>query len=205
MSCDMVPAYRYHRRVLQLLQWRCPPDRWWLKTPAHMHAIEALHAVYPDARFVMTHRDVATVLPSVCAVMDALSNVLAEHPDPVAMGRHNTEVWAESLRRLIAFRDDGHEDAFFDVAFADMQADPLGAVERLYEQLGDDLSPDARDRMAEWWSTSSTDRRAPSYHAEDFGLDPAELRRRFAFYHERFGIVPDDRPASAAPGPDEED
>ena len=58
LQCDMEPAYRYHRRVLKLLQWRCPPDRWWLKTPAHMLSIDALDAVYPDARFVMTHRDV---------------------------------------------------------------------------------------------------------------------------------------------------
>ena len=49
LACDMEPAYRYHRRVLQLLQWRCPPERWWLKTPAHMHSIDALNRVYPDA------------------------------------------------------------------------------------------------------------------------------------------------------------
>ena len=40
LACDMEPAYRYHRRVLQLLQWRCPPERWWLKTPAHMHSMQ---------------------------------------------------------------------------------------------------------------------------------------------------------------------
>ena len=68
LQCDMEPAYRYHQRVLKLLQWRCPPDRWWLKTPAHMLSIDALDAVYPDARFVMTHRDVGKVLPSVCAL-----------------------------------------------------------------------------------------------------------------------------------------
>jgi Sulfotransferase family len=34
LDCDMGPAYRYHRRVLQLLQWRCPPRLWHLKTPA---------------------------------------------------------------------------------------------------------------------------------------------------------------------------
>jgi len=82
LSCDMEPAYRYHRRVLQLLQWRCPPRKWWLKTPSHMLAIEALDRVYPDARFVMTHRDVAAVLPSVAALMATLSGALTHQPDP---------------------------------------------------------------------------------------------------------------------------
>ena len=98
LQCDMEPAYRYHRRVLQLLQWRCPPKRWWLKTPAHMHSIDALDRIYPDARFVMTHRDVGKVLPSVCAVFEALSDVLTQRPDPIAIGAHNAELWRYSLR-----------------------------------------------------------------------------------------------------------
>jgi hypothetical protein len=27
LSCDMAPACRYHRRILELLQWLCPPMR----------------------------------------------------------------------------------------------------------------------------------------------------------------------------------
>ena len=80
LHCDMEPAYRYHRRVLKLLQWRCPPDRWWLKSPAHMLSIDALNAVYPDAQFVMTHRDVGKVLPSVCALYSTLTSVLTTRP-----------------------------------------------------------------------------------------------------------------------------
>jgi len=40
------PAYRFHRRALQLLQWRCPPTSWWLENPSHMHAIVDLDRVY---------------------------------------------------------------------------------------------------------------------------------------------------------------
>ncbi len=189
LTCDMEPAYRYHRRVLQLLQWRCPPERWWLKTPAHMHSIDALDRIYPDARFVMTHRDVGKVLPSVCAVFEALSNVLTEHPDPVAIGTHNSELWRYSLERLIEFRDNGNESRFFDVSFAAVQSDPMAAVAQLYADLGDDLSDDARQRMQDWWAESSKERSGPhTYKAETFGLDPAEIRKQFAFYSDRFDI-----------------
>ncbi len=57
MNCDMTPAYRFHRRVLQLLQWHCPPRLWHLKTPVHMLALGPLIESYPDARFLWTHRD----------------------------------------------------------------------------------------------------------------------------------------------------
>ena len=96
----MKPAYRFHERVLKLLQWRCPPNRWWLKSPAHMHSIDALNAVYPTARFVMTHRDVTQVLPSVCGLTEALSSVLCERPDPTLLGPHNAKVWAEALAAI---------------------------------------------------------------------------------------------------------
>ena len=136
LQCDMEPAYRYHRRVLKLLQWRCPPDRWWLKSPAHMLSIDALDAVYPDARFVMTHRDVGQVLPSVCALYSTLSTILTERPDPEAIGAHASRCGGSALERLIAFRDRGNEDRFFDLSFDAVQRDPLGEVARLYAAAG---------------------------------------------------------------------
>jgi hypothetical protein len=193
MSCDMEPAYRYHRRVLQLLQWHCPPERWWLKTPAHMHSIDALNRVYPDARFVMTHRDVGKVLPSVCAVFEALSNILTTKPDPLAIGAHNADLWRRSLERLIAFRDSGNEERFFDVSFGEVQRDPLTAVAKLYAELGDDLTVDARERMQDWWAESSKERSGPhTYRAETYGLDPARIREQFAFYYDRFDVTLED-------------
>lgn len=192
LSCDMAPAYRYHRRVLQLLQWHCPPDRWWLKTPAHMHSIVALDAVYPDARFVMTHRDIASVLPSLCALKEALGGPLLEHLDPEDLGRFETGLWSEALRRLIEFRDAGHEHRFVDVSFTEVQRDPLAAMEQLYAALGDELDDPTRESMTRWWTTSANER-APGRRPDParFGMDTATLHDRFDFYHRRFGVALD--------------
>jgi hypothetical protein len=185
----MEPAYRYHKRVLKLLQWRCPPERWWLKSPAHMLSIDVLGEVYPDARFVMTHRDVGKVLPSVCALYDSLSRVLTEHADPLAIGTHNVEVWRCGLERLITFRDRGNEDRFHDLSFAAVQRDPMAEVSRLYTALGDDLTVDAVERMRQWWSESSTHRSGPhTYRPEAYGLDIAAVREKYAFYYDRFDV-----------------
>jgi Sulfotransferase family len=189
LQCDMEPAYRYHQRVLKLLQWRCPPERWWLKTPAHMLSIDALDAVYPDARFVMTHRDVGKVLPSVCALYSTLSTILTDRPDPEAIGAHNSEVWRTALERLIDFRDRGNDHRFFDLSFDAVQRDPIGQVTQLYADLGDDLSDTASQRMREWWAQSSENRSGPgSYSPGTFGLDRTTIDEEFAFYYERFGI-----------------
>ena len=188
-DCDMEPAYRYHRRVLQLLQWRCPPDRWWLKSPAHMLSIDALDVVYPDARFVMTHRDVARVLPSVSALYSTFIGVLSDRCDPLAIGAHTTATWRTALERLIDFRDRGNEGRFVDLSFDAVQRDPIGQVTALYAQLGDELTGDARQRMEAWWAESSKDRSGPgTYSAAEFGLDHAAIAAQFAFYTDRFDV-----------------
>jgi hypothetical protein len=196
LQCDMVPAYRYHQRVLKLLQWKCPPNQWWLKTPAHMLSIDALDKVYPDARFVMTHRDVSKVLTSVCALYGTLAGVLTTQLDAPAIGAHNTETWRTALERLVAFRDDGNEHRFFDLAFEAVQRDPIGAVTQLYAELGDDLTDRARARMQAWWDDSTKDRAGPAtYAAEGFELHQQDIAQRFAFYSDRF-VAPVDPPAS---------
>ncbi len=78
---DLVPTYTYVKRVLKLLQWHCPPTRWRLKNPSHSLFIEALDRVFPDARFVMTHRDVAGVVPSVADLYYELHKAYTDRVD----------------------------------------------------------------------------------------------------------------------------
>ena len=50
-KADMAPAYRWHRRFLQLLQWRHPAERWVLKSPGHLWCLRALLAEYIVTQF----------------------------------------------------------------------------------------------------------------------------------------------------------
>ena len=68
-GCDLAPAYRFHRAMLQHLQSRYRRERWVLKAPSHLPALATLFAVYPDARVVLTHRDPLKILPSVASIL----------------------------------------------------------------------------------------------------------------------------------------
>ncbi|OHV43625.1 hypothetical protein BCD48_27660 [Pseudofrankia sp. BMG5.36] len=189
LQADLEPAYRYHKRVLKLLQWRTPPNRWRLRTPGHMVGIEALDKVYPDAQFVMTHRDVSSVVPSLADLHTTLAAGHTDHPDPRYFGVISTEVWATALERTIAFRDNGRENRFHDLGFRELQRDPVGAVRELYTSLGEPLAPAVEERMARWWTENPRDRYGNhTYTAEDFGLSVGGLRERFAFYADRFDV-----------------
>ncbi len=107
------------------------------------------------------------------------------------------ETWDIGLRRFIAFRDRVGEDRFYDIAFDDLQEDPIGSVRGLYEWLGEDLTPTAVAAMESWWAENQSEREQSGGHRytpADFGLDADELSERFAYYGERFPIA---RPRSA--------
>ena len=108
-ECDMLSAYRYHQRVLKLLQWRFPTKPWRLKSPAHMNSLDALLVVYPDARFVMTHRDIVQVMPSLVSLLDATSEFMRDGPLAADFAAHQASYWERGLRETLAYRDGGNE------------------------------------------------------------------------------------------------
>jgi len=189
-QADLVPTYRYVKRVLKLLQWRCPPTRWRLKNPSHSLFIGALAQVFPDARYWMTHRDVANVLPSVADLYFELSHAFSNDVDKVAIGTMTADFCELGMRRMIAFRDAGNDHRFFDIYFAPFQKDPFPILAQLYGFLGEELTPLALERMQAWRRNTPRDK-----HGEhrcdpaDFGLDPQQLRQRFAFYSDRYSGI----------------
>lgn len=185
-EADFTPTYRYERRVLRLLQWGSPARPWRLKAPAHMIGIEALAREFPDAKFVMTHRDVMEVLPSVADLYSELTKVFTDDLDLHYLGSLNVEHWSTGIQRTLSYRAD-HEDRFFDIDFRAMQADPIGAVRSLYDWLGDEVSPEFERRMRQWWNRSAENREILQRPGpEVFGIDAQAVRPLFAEYSARF-------------------
>ena len=186
-KADLVPTYRYVKRILKLLQWRCPPSRWRLKNPSHIVFIDALDKVFPDARFWMTHRDIADVVPSSADLYYELARAFSDEIDKPYLGKLNADTWELGMRRLIAFREAGNEHRFFDIHFAPFQQDPFPFLERLYDFLGEELTPEARARMQKWRAETPREKHGDHrYDPSDFGLSATKLRERFRFYSERF-------------------
>ena len=188
VDCDMEPTYRYERRVLKLLQWRTEAKVWRLKSPTHTLFLNAYVRVFPEARFVQTHRDVSKVLPSVCDLYFTLLEGATPGVDPLYVGELNMEHWSIAMDRMLAFRRDPADDArFFDIGFRDFQADPLGEIRRLYEWLDDELTPATVDRMAAWRADNPKNKHGVhAYDGDQFGITEQALAQRFSPYRDRF-------------------
>ncbi|HEY7051383.1 MAG TPA: sulfotransferase [Mycobacterium sp.] len=183
MDCDMRETYAYHRRVLKLLQWHCPPRLWHLKTPVHMFALDALVEAYPDAKFLWSHRDPAKVMASVCSLIRYVRSWSSDRDDPDELGAEQLEAWAEAIRRAMDFRARAGDSRFADVSFAELQSDPVDALQRAYHTLNLDFTDATRKSIHEWADDHRPGARGShDYDLSDYGLTPLQVRAAFEQY-----------------------
>jgi hypothetical protein len=191
-TADLQPVYTAHRRQLQYLQWRCPAERWVLKSPGHLWALDALLAIYPDARIVQTHRDPLKVIASLASLVTVLRSMASDQIDPVAIGAEWTVRLAGGLQKASEMRDQRLRDStqIFDVHFTELMRGEIAMVRRIYEHFGIELTREAETRMRRFLAANPKDKHgAHRYTLAQSGLDPVVERRRYASYQERFGIV----------------
>lgn len=180
---DMVEPYRFHHLGLRTLQTTVPTERWSLKSPAHLWHLDALRAVYPDARLIVTHRDPAKVVPSVASLCATLRSMHSDAVDPEAVGRHWRDRCHHALEVSASHLADWDAATVFHLPYAELVDDPVGSIERAYQRFGFDLCDLGRRRMAAWHEQHPRERNgAHHYDAASFGLDEEALRREFAGY-----------------------
>ncbi|RIL03057.1 MAG: sulfotransferase [Proteobacteria bacterium] len=193
-QADMRPAYAWHARTLQVLQWRHAPERWVLKAPSHLASLDALFAVYPDARIVHTHRDPLPVMASVASILFATAWVRSDAVDPQAvLGWFTGETCQRLLANAMRVRDAGRERQFADVLYADLVRDPIAAIARVYDRFALPFTAEAEARMRAYLAAKPKGRHgAHRYAFAHTGFDRAAERARFADYQRRYGVPSED-------------
>jgi len=188
-DADLGSAYEYHRKVLQVLQSGGVRGRWSLKAPAHALNLEALHAVYPDARLVITHRDPLVVVTSACSLITTLTKTFSDADHKTYIASHWTEMLERSVDGVNRFRDANPGVKIVDIHYAEMNRDPLGTLARVYAEFGDTLEGEALAAMTAHVKSHRKDRFGKhGYAPEEYGLNPDEVAERFRPYVERYGI-----------------
>jgi hypothetical protein len=189
-EADMVPAYEHHQRVLQLLQSGGVRGRWTLKTPGHAIALEALTAVYPDAKLVLLHRDPVVLCASVCSLISTLSGTFTDADHTAYIAEHWPAMLELSVERIDAFRDAHPQHPIVDVQYADLVRDPVLTVARIYEATGSTLGDDAAIALADHVAANPKGKFGTHrYDLAEFGLDAGEIAERFQGYVDRYGVV----------------
>ena len=188
-TTDHHSAYEYHRLVLKVLQSGGVRGQWSLKSPHHAMRLEALHAVYPDARLVVMHRDPVVLCASVCSLITTLTGTFSDADHVSYIARHWTRMLEDSIDGLDAFRAAHPDVPILDVQYAELALNPLETMSRVYAAFDDELQGQALEAMTAHVDSHPKGRFGRhGYDLTEFGLDAAELTERFSGYVERYGI-----------------
>ena len=188
---EQVDAFRFHREFLQHLQWNSGKARWVCKGPSAQLHLDALFEVYPDALCVWPHRPLGEIYASNVALRAATYDTIQGRPvDWSSQAKAHVEGMKAAIDRLIA-SDLIDDPRILHLPFRDIANDPLGAVGKVCEAYGTELTPEFARRAQAWLDNpeNAADRfgRYP-YSYEPFGLDRAWVEDLFAPYSERFGL-----------------
>ena len=194
LGLDQRPHYAYMKRVLQALSWMRGPRRWILKSPQHLEQLPALLDVFPDATIVITHRDPVSVIRSTITMLGYGDRMRRSHVDLAGLA----DYWIERVDRLLGAclrdRDKLPAAQTTDVPFHEFMADDVGTVARIYERAGLPMSPAARAQLDAFMAANPRGKHGQLVYdlRGDFGLEPAEVRKRFSNYVERFRVRVED-------------
>jgi hypothetical protein len=190
LAHDQTLHYEYLRTVLKVLQWLRGGERWVLKSPQHIEQFPALRATFPDATFVVTHRDPVSVTTSVATMITYTARLSHERVDPHFIGGY----WADRIQRMLRSCADERDvlpaDQSVDVHFDEFMADDVAMVERIYELAGQPMTDAARGAMQSFMDDHPRGKFGGIiYDLADFGLDASERRDALRFYTDRFAVT----------------
>lgn len=192
IGSDPAPAYAYHRRMLQLLQWRNRRERWALKAPSHLHNLPALFAEYPDARVVISHRDPLRVLGSLTNLMSTLHWMRTDRPHHDGVVKSMSFGAVFQLEKIMQERASGAipDDRIFDVRYTELVADPIATVRRVYANFEIPFTAAFEERLNQRLASRPREARGThEYTFADTGLDLTAERAQLKRYQEHYGVA----------------
>lgn len=187
-TLDQHGHYAFLRQQLQVLSYLRGPNRWVLKCPQHLERLGPLMSTFPDATVAFTLRDPVAVLQSAITMLaygDRNRRVEVEADELAAY-------WVDRVERLLrAAVRDTHlipEAQRVDVEFREFMSDDVAMAERIIGMAGMEVTDECRAGLADYVAGNprGKDGRIVYDLRGDFGLDPAALYERYAFYFEAF-------------------
>jgi len=184
-------AYGQYKQQLQLVhRHRSHGKRFALKDPTHSVFVDTIVELFPNARFVFTHRDPAQTVSSLCSLYAYTRALFSDDVDPHALG---PEIMAsylpESLERAVQRVDQLPPGRVAHVRAPELFTDPVAAMEQAYRDLEIDFTEGARLGMQALLDADAQKPKDVHVHSpEGFGLTRDGIRDRLSDYCARFGL-----------------
>lgn len=187
---DQTGVYAYLKKAMQALTWLKGPNRWVMKCPQHMEQLPVLLKTFPDATIVITHRDPVGSIQSAITMSCYANRILRKSIDAEQYRDYWVDRYHTLLSRCVRDHDSLPKNQVIDVYFDQLMADSDAVLKAIYEKADLPLTDEALAELHAY-----IDSHPRSMHGKvvynlkrDFGVTAEEIRKKFAFYFERFPV-----------------
>jgi hypothetical protein len=190
-------VYKYHKRILQALQWKQPGRRWFGKSATyHLAHLPTLMKHYPDARIIQTHRDPLRIMSSVANLLRAFywQRSDKDFDAPVFQNLMVGELTAKQLEEVMAFRDRGvvPPGQIVDSRYQDLMTDPVAAIAKIYRAFDMEFDDASAKRIRDYLAFKPKHKHGTHRYEPMNAAQIAENRPYFRRYQERYGVPNED-------------
>jgi hypothetical protein len=184
-----VESYRYHKRVLQILQLRTGNKRWLLKAPSHLSNIPELLKIYPDAKIVFIHRDPTKALASTASTMATIHKIYGAPFDQDRYFKNYNNVMQEQLARFKILHKELEADGrIIDVRYQDVVSLPIDTISQIYNELDSPLTEKDRQAVEKYYTSRPRTKYGDHLYSVPKDVDIAALRNNYSDYMKQFNL-----------------
>ncbi|MDX1666467.1 MAG: sulfotransferase [Saprospiraceae bacterium] len=179
--------FRYYLTKVNLHQGK--DKQLLIRNPVYTSRIRMIREIYPDAKFIHIYRNPLRIYQSMKNYYRKLLPALSLQPyHEVDIEETVLWVYARMMDRLEVESAELPDEDYIEVRFENLESDPLGRIERIYDQLQLQGFEDARGFFQRYLDSIK------SYKKNVFEPDTAEMKRvkeRWAPYMERWEYLID--------------
>jgi hypothetical protein len=184
---DQTRAYEDLKMWLQFLMWRKPAEKFLLlKSPHHMEYMDMFMSVFPDTKIIHTHRQPHRTLASYCSMVMAGKKIFSDHADSHEVGKYWLKKDVRFVDKFLEYRS-RNEEKFYDVAYKDLVADPILAVQGIYAELGLEWTDEHVKLATQFYENHRKNKFGKHvYTIEDYGLSVEQVDHAFGDYIQQY-------------------
>lgn len=179
----------FYRRCVQRHLYCYGPDKQHLsKNPYFTSMMQGLDRAFPDAKFILNIRDPQQNVPSFLSIWKALYHDLGNDPKHPLAQEFILDWLRDTYLHGAKCLDTLSPDRGAIIPYDALVGSPRETIVGLYTQLGLSIGEDTEALLHAEEERALAYRSVHSYSAAEYGLNPEEIERRFAFVRERFGF-----------------
>ncbi|MCB1615508.1 MAG: sulfotransferase [Pseudomonadales bacterium] len=185
---DLRKSYAYYADLLRMIQWQRPGERWVLKTPGHLWALDILVELFPDCGIIITHRNPLESVASYCSMM---ANMMKQREsyDLHELGPVLLEYLARKLERGLQARSTMNPDRFIDIQFTDFVNNAVATAESIYAHFKLPFDDTVAKQLRDYDKAHPMNKHGKhEYSLAQYGLTEDQVLSRFDFYLQQYTI-----------------